>query len=336
MRDTQGYSEATEQPRITSVPLSHLSIEVGHFYLNEITSDIERVTAEFRRIVPLVSAFIESAKVQFGPNARVSTCYLIDDYFHPDTDPSAILTKLLDAAEESGLVIDYLARESGCWRASKFVEGVAFGEPIPVAEMVAARIVAEPAPPSTGRRPPTAESGWLCNGRRSSEDEHNQAMRRRTYRPPEEFGRREHSIFLDVELWSRHVVDGVTVTRWSCPFLAAVWHLLRLGMLRYHGAAVMDPQPWRREDLAPRRWSDLPPVVQLNPSAAPFAAYKTLSMLPKRYIGIEHAVRLVLDHLDLDDDVVEQTITRGAGEVPPVPVPRKVSDRLSHLLLDGA
>jgi hypothetical protein len=336
MRDTQGYSEATEQPRIASVPLSHLSIEVGHFYLNEITSDIERVTAEFRRIVPLVSAFIESAKVQFGPNARVSTCYLIDDYFHPDTDPSAILTKLLDAAEESGLVIDYLARESGCWRASKFVEGVAFGEPIPVAEMVAARIVAEPAPPSTGRRPPTAESGWLCNGRRSSEDEHNQAMRRRTYRPPEEFGRREHSIFLDVELWSRHVVDGVTVTRWSCPFLAAVWHLLRLGMLRYHGAAVADPQPWRREDLAPRRWSDLPPVVQLNPSAAPFAAYKTLSMLPKRYIGIEHAVRLVLDHLDLDDDVVQQTITRGAGEVPPVPVPRKVSDRLSHLLLDGA
>jgi hypothetical protein len=336
MRDTQGYSEATEQPRIASVPLSHLSIEVGHFYLNEITSDIERVTAEFRRIVPLVSAFIESAKVQFGPNARVSTCYLIDDYFHPDTDPSAILTKLLDAAEESGLVIDYLARESGCWRASKFVDGVAFGEPIPVAELVAARIVAEPAPPSTGRRPPTAESGWLCNGRRSSEDEHNQAMRRRTYRPPEEFGRREHSIFLDVELWSRHVVDGVTVTRWSCPFLAAVWHLLRLGMLRYHGAAVADPQPWRREDLVPRRWSDLPPVVQLNPSAAPFAAYKTLSMLPKRYIGIEHAVRLVLDHLDLDDDVVEQTITRGAGEVPPVPVPRKVSDRLSHLLLDGA
>ncbi|MFE7740671.1 SCO2522 family protein [Nocardia sp. NPDC057455] len=336
MRDTQGYSEATEQPRIASVPLSHLSIEVGHFYLNDITSDIERVTAEFRRIVPLVSAFVESVKVQFGPNARVSTCYLIDDYFHPDTDPSAVLTKLLDAAEESGLVIDYLARESGCWRASKFVDGVVVGEPIPVAEMVAARIVAEPAPPSTGRRPPTAESGWLCNGRRSSDDEHGQAMRRRTYQPPEEFGRREHSIFLDVELWSRHVVDGVTATRWSCPFLAAVWHLLRLGMLRYHGAAVVDPQPWRREDPAPRRWPDLPPVVQLNPSAAPFAAYKTLSMLPKRYIGIEHAVRLVLDHLDLDDDVVEQIIARGAAEVPPVAVPRKISDRLSHLLLDGA
>ncbi|MGW4324977.1 SCO2522 family protein [Nocardia sp. NPDC004573] len=335
MRDTQGYSEATEEPRIASIPLSHLSIEVGHFYPNDITSDIERVGAEFRRIVPLVAAFVESAKVQYGPNARVSTCYLIDDYFQPDTDPSAILAKLLAAAEESGLVIDYLARESGCWRAARFVDGVAFGEPIPVAELVAARIVAEPAPPSTGRRPPTAESGWLCNGRRSSEDERGQAMRQRSYQPPEEFGRREHSIFLDVELWSKHVVDGVTVTRWSCPFLAAVWHLLRLGMLRYHGDAVVDPQPWHREDLTPRRWHEIPPVVQLNPAAAPFAAYKTLSMLPKRYIGIEHAVRLVLDHLDLDDDVLEQVIGRGAGEVPPVPVPRQVSERLSHLLLDG-
>ncbi|BDU00463.1 SCO2522 family protein [Nocardia sputorum] len=335
MRDTQGYSEATEEPRIASIPLSHLSIEVGHFYPNDITSDIERVGAEFRRIVPLVAAFVESAKVQYGPNARVSTCYLIDDYFQPDTDPSAILAKLLAAAEESGLVIDYLARESGCWRAARFVDGVAFGEPIPVAELVAARIVAEPAPPSTGRRPPTAESGWLCNGRRSSEDERGQAMRQRSYQPPEEFGRREHSIFLDVELWSKHVVDGVTVTRWSCPFLAAVWHLLRLGMLRYHGEAVVDPQPWHREDRTPRRWHDIPPVVQLNPAAAPFAAYKTLSMLPKRYIGIEHAVRLVLDHLDLDDDVLEQIIGRGAEEVPPVPVPRQVSERLSHLLLDG-
>ncbi|MEU2178254.1 SCO2522 family protein [Nocardia sp. NPDC019219] len=335
MRDTQGYSEATEEPRIASIPLSHLSIEVGHFYPNDITSDIERVGAEFRRIVPLVAAFVESAKVQYGPNARVSTCYLIDDYFQPDTDPSAILAKLLAAAEESGLVIDYLARESGCWRAARFVDGVAFGEPIPVAELVAARIVAEPAPPSTGRRPPTAESGWLCNGRRSSEDERGQAMRQRSYQPPEEFGRREHSIFLDVELWSKHVVDGVTVTRWSCPFLAAVWHLLRLGMLRYHGEAVVDPQPWHREDRTPRRWHDIPPVVQLNPAAAPFAAYKTLSMLPKRYIGIEHAVRLVLDHLGLDDDVLEQIIGRGAEEVPPVPVPRQVSERLSHLLLDG-
>lgn len=335
MRDRQTYSEATEQPWIAPVPLSHLSIEVGHFYLNDITGDIERVRAEFRRIVPLVAAFVESARVRFGPEVRVSTCYLIDDYFQPDTDPAEVLEKLLGAAAESGLRIDYLARESGCWQTSHFVDGVPLGEPIPVAEMVAARIVAEPAPPDTGRRPPTAQSGWLCNGRRSSEYEPAQAMRGRRYEPPEEFGRREHSIFLDVQLWNTQVVDGVTVTRWSCPFLAAVWHLLRLGMLRYHGAAVVEPQPWHGQPW-PRRWHEVPPVVQLEPGAAPFAAYQTLSMLPKRYIGIEHAVRLVLDHLDLDEDVVAQTILAGAADPVPVTVPRKISDRLSHLLLDGS
>ncbi|WP_328393187.1 SCO2522 family protein [Nocardia sp. NBC_00416] len=331
MRDRQVYSEATEQPWIAPVPLSHLSIEVGHFYLNDIVGDIDRVKSEFRRIVPLVAAFVESARVRFGPDVRVSTCYLIDDYFQPDTDPVEILGKLLTAAAESGLTIDYLARESGCWQTSQFVDGVPLGEPIPVAEMVAARIVAEPAPPDTGRRPPTVQSGWLCNGRRSSEHEPAQAMRGRSYEPPEEFGRREHSIFLDVQLWSTQ--DGVT--RWSCPFLAAVWHLLRLGMLRYHGAAVVEPQLWRGEPW-PRRWHEVPPVVQLNPDAAPFAAYQTLSMLPKRYIGIEHSVRLVLDHLDLDDDVLAQTIAAGAADEVPVTVPRKISERLSHLLLDGS
>ncbi|MBF6352100.1 hypothetical protein IU448_24270 [Nocardia flavorosea] len=335
MRDTQAYSEATEQPWIAPVPLSHLSIEVGHFYLNDIIGDPDRVRAEFRRIVPLVSAFIESARVDFGPGARVSTCYLIDDYFQPDTDPAEILGKLLDAADAAGLTIDYLARESGCWQTSPFADGVPAGEAIPIAEMVAARIVAEPAPPETGRRPPTAESGWLCNGRRSSEHEQAMAMRNRSYQPPEEFGRREHSIFLDVQLWSKQVVAGRTETKWSCPFLAAVWHLLRLGMLRYHGAPVVVPQPWRGEPW-PRRWPEVPPVLQLRPEAAPFAAYKTLSMLPKRYIGIEHAVRLVLDHLDLDDDVVEQVVAAGAADEIPVTVSRKISERLSHLLLDGS
>ncbi|WP_433683132.1 SCO2522 family protein [Nocardia sp. CA-119907] len=335
MRVARGYSEATDRPHITRIPLSHLSIEVGHFDPYDIAGDIDRVKAEFRRLVPLVTAFNESARVQFGPDARVSTCHLIDDYFQPDTDPADILGKLLAAADETGLTIDYLARESGCWQTSRFLAGVPSGEPIPVAEMVAARIIAEPVPPDTGRRPPTAESGWLCNGRRSSEHEPVQAMRGRPYRPPEEFGRREHSIFLDVQLWSRQIVDGVAETRWSCPFLVAVWQLLRLGMLRYHGEPVVDPQPWRGEPW-PRRWPEIPPVVQVNPAAQPFAAYRTLSMLPKLYIGIEHSVRLVLDHLDLDDDVVTQIIDSAADDQVPVTVSRKISDRLSHLLLDGS
>ncbi|MFI9505753.1 SCO2522 family protein [Nocardia sp. NPDC052566] len=341
MRNGVGYSETTEHARIDQVPLSHLSIEVGHFYMNEIANDMDQVVNEFRRIVPLVDAFITSARVQFGQRARVSTCYLIDDYFQPDTEPRAILDKLLTAADETGLRIDYLARESACAETKPFADGVPLDEPLLLAELVAARIVAEPEiSSSTGRRPPTAESGWLCNGRRSSLDEPTQAMRVQPYRPPEEFGRREHSIFLDVQLWSKYpeIKNGHSEirTKWSCAFLASVWHLLRLGMLRNDGAAVVVPQPWRSDDGWPKRWSEMPAVVQLNPRAAPFAAYETLSMLPKRYLGIEHSVRLILDHIDLDGDVVDQIVERGRRDEVPVTVSRKVTERLSHLLLKGS
>ncbi|WP_067898464.1 SCO2522 family protein [Nocardia vaccinii] len=345
-----GYSEATEHPKITPVPLSHLSIEVGHFKLRTIAEDPEALRSEFRRIKPLVEAFSESARIQYGPGARISTCYLIDDYFQgddvrsrardsdsPEPDPARsadhtpqkILSQLLAAAEECGLKIDYLARESACAQTSEFVGGVPLGEPIPLAEMVAACIVPEPAPDDTGGRPPTAESGWLCNGRRSSAAEPTQAMRERTYRSPQVHSANEHTIFIDIELWSK-TEDGRT--RWSCPFLAAIWHLLRLGMLRYHGAAVVDPQP--HDAQWPDRWQDLPAIVRLYPGAEPFAAYRTLSMLPKRYIEIEHAVRVILDHLDLDENVFGQVVA--AGEAEGIEVSAKISERLAHLLLDGS
>ncbi|PXX63271.1 hypothetical protein DFR70_106331 [Nocardia tenerifensis] len=52
------YREETEHAHIEQVPLSHLSIEVGHFSLYEIADDMDQVVREFRRIVPLVEAFI--------------------------------------------------------------------------------------------------------------------------------------------------------------------------------------------------------------------------------------------------------------------------------------
>lgn len=60
----------------------------------------------------------------------------------------------------------------------------------------------------------------------------------------------------------------------------------------------------------------------------------SMSTLLERYPSIEHAVRLVLDHLDMDEDVVEQTIARGRDE--DVPVSRTATERVGHLLLDGA
>ncbi|MRH86387.1 hypothetical protein GFY24_02700 [Nocardia sp. SYP-A9097] len=325
------YRESSEESAIAPLPMAHLSIEIGHFSLDEIRYETDRIRAEFRRAVPLVRAFTESARVEFGPDARVSTCYLMDDYFQTAIEPAKVLDRLLDVAADAGLPIDYLARESGCHEAPVFAAGVAVGAPIPVAQMVAARLVAQPEDEetATGRRPPTTESGWLCNGRRERTGISRSSMHRETYRPAQEYGRREHSIFLDVELWH----DRDEFRRWSCPFLAAVWQLLRLGMLRYHGAAVVEPQQWSATREWPGGWKDLPPVVRLNQDAAPFTAYRTLSMLPKRYLPIEHAVRLILDHLAIDDDVASYVAAQGRAEQ--VTVPSKVVERVGHLLLDG-
>ncbi|MFF2553654.1 SCO2522 family protein [Nocardia sp. NPDC058058] len=326
------YRESSEESAVARLPMAHLSIEVGHFSLDEIVYETDKIRAEFRRAVPLVRAFTESARVEFGPEARVSTCYLADDYFQTDHKPAEVLDRLLGVAADAGLTIDYLARESGCHEAPAYSGGVVVGEPVPVAAMVAARLIAQPEEENTanGRRPPTTESGWLCNGRREVAGRTRSAMHREEYRHPQEHGAREHSIFIDVELWKDSVDKP---RRWSCPFLAAVWQLLRLGMLRYEGAPVAEPQPWPDGRDWPATWQDLPPVVRLEAGAAPFTAYRTMSMLPKRYLPIEHAVRVILDHIAIDDTVAARVIAQGGAE--DVAVPAKVVERVGHLLLEG-
>lgn len=331
-----GYTEATEHARVSALPLSHLSIEVGHFYMDDLTEGVGRIRAQFRRIAPLVRALTDAAEYDFGPNPRVSTCFLIDDYFRRDTVPARILGDLLDTAEECGLRIDYLAREAGCWEVPEVVRnGVVRIPRIELAEHVRGMIVPEPPMGHNGTRPPVDESGWLCNGTRGTIDEPGQAMHPdEPYEFPEEFGRREHSIFLDVEMWNRERRRRSEIgVKYSCPYLASIWQLVRLGMLRYEGRPVIEPQPWSGEAWDDSWW-DMPSVVQLNPSAKPFAAYQSLSILPQRYVGIEHAVRTILDHIKLDDEVVDQVVAR--GELEGVSVSRRAAERLSHYLLPGS
>lgn len=333
------YSEATEEVRVVNVPLSHLSLEVGHFYMDDLDRGGRRIHDQFARIAPLAAGFIEDTRTRY-PEARISTCFLVDDYFRHDTEPEPIIRALLEAADATGLTIDYLAREAGCHEVPTHRGSAGSGESLKLAELVAARIVEEPDRGTTGSRPPTAESGWLCNGRRASDDGPSQAMRLEPYRPAEQFGARNHSIFLDVELWRRRTekVAGAaeSITLWSCPFLASIWQLQRLGMLRHDGAPVARPVPWRPEDGWPGEWWEMPAITQLNPKATPFAAYRTLSILPEQYLHIEHAVRVIIDHLGLDQEVSEQIIGRGAREKPAVLVPRAASRRLSHYFLDGS
>ena len=314
------FSEAAAERRVASVPLAHLSIELGHLYRedlqpDDLNSDNRRLVDHFQAVRPWVDALRRSTAESLpGRAPRVSTCFLVDDYFGGFSSPAELVPKLVAAAGEAGLVIDYLARESGCAEAGG----------LSLAELVEARLVDDPPPGSTGARPPARETGWLCNGERSPvsvealSDVHG-------WRPPVENGARNHSIFVDVELWN--VQNGTRV--WSCPFLAAVWQLLRLGLLRNMGEPVAAPA--RRPADLPARWTELPVVVQLTPDAAAFSAYRTASVLGARFLPVELAVRTILGQVHVDPEADRQVVQRSAAES--VPVPAEVVERVGYVFL---
>ncbi|MFJ3671221.1 SCO2522 family protein [Streptomyces sp. NPDC090106] len=313
---TDVFRETTAQSRTAAVPLSHLSLELGHLYMEDLEGGPDRLRELFTRVRPWADAARADAAARTGgARPRVSTCFLVDDYFSRFSTPAELLPLILDAAGDAGLVIDYLARESACAVADK----------IPLAQSVAGRLVESPPPGSYGARPPVTESGWLANGQRTPSGR-SQAMRRTApWQPPSETAARRHSVFLDVELWDDDKNGNRT---WSCPLLAAVWQLARLGLLRNEGEPVLSPRP--ANPLGhPGSWDELPPLTQLNPAAAPFSAYRTCSVLPARFLPVEHAVRIILDQTDVDTGAVEQIATRARAEG--LTPPDSVADRVSYV-----
>jgi hypothetical protein len=310
------FRETAAQPRTQAVPLSHLSLELGHLYMEDLEGGPERLRRHFERVRPWADAARADATARTGgKRPRISTCFLVDDYFSRFSSPAELLPLVLAEAERAGLEVDYLARESACAVADK----------VPLAQAVAGRLVESPPPGSHGARPPVSLSGWLANGQRSPAARAPQAMRKAApWQPPAETAARRHSVFVDVELW-----DGKDDDRtWSCPFLAAVWQLARLGLLRNAGEPVLTPRDANPGDF-PREWDELPPLLRLNPSAAPFSAYRTCSVLPARFLPVEHAVRVVLDQTEVDSGAVQQVTERARQERHPLP--DSVAERVSYV-----
>lgn len=315
------FREAAAERRVAAVPLSHLSIELGHLYREDFTAGLD-LAQYFARVAPWVSAgrqaYADSLQHQQGRKmrSRISTCFLIDDYFMQFSSPAELVPQLVSAAHKAGLEIDYLARESGCADAGD----------VALARSVEARLVVDPPPNTNGSRPPVTEVGWLCNGERSPANDAVPAMRKvQRWKPPVENSARNHSIFLDVELWDEN--NGHR--RWACSFLAAVWQLLRLGMLRHDGAAVAAAQKWEEE--LPDDWDKIPVVTQLNSAAAPFSAYRTLSILSTKFLPTEHAVRMILSQVAIDRDVLEQVMERSRKEG--VELPPELVDRIEYVFV---
>jgi len=308
------FRESTAEPRTQSVPLAHLSLELGHLYMEDFEAGPGRLREHFAEVRVWMEAARASAARRAGlKRTRISTCFLIDDYFTRFSAPAELIPLVLKEAERSGLVIDYLARESGC----------AVADRIELAESVMHRVVESPPPGSHGSRPPVSQTGWLANGRRSP-------VRVRdgtAWQPPQEITARHHSVFTDVELWSDQ--DGRRL--WSCAFLAAVWQLARLGLLRHLGEPVLTPHPWDGGGF-PDDWDRLPPLLRLNASAAPFSAYRTTTLLPNRFLPVEDAVRLILDQVHVDADALRQVAERSAREG--AAVPAAVAQRATYVFYE--
>src|SRR5262249_43187714 len=148
------FRETAADPATVSVPWSHLSVELGHLYLEDFAGGPPVLAALMREVVPWAQA---ARSLVAAAQPRVSTCFLIDDYFSTPAAPATAIPMLLEAADSVGLTIDYLVRESAC----------ALADGIQIAELVTGRLVPDPPPGTTGSRPSTQDSGWLCNGVRS-------------------------------------------------------------------------------------------------------------------------------------------------------------------------
>jgi hypothetical protein len=311
------FQESSADLKVESVPLSHVSIELGHLYMEDLAEGEAAIRGAFAAVAPWVRAAQSPRAIGCDKSSvRMSTCFLIDDYFSRFSSPAEVIPLVVSAAEGEGLRIDYLARESACAQTRD-------NRP---AELVLGRLVTEPVVGTTGSRPPLTETGWLTNGQRSPSASRGEAMaKRKPWQPPRESARRRHSIFVDVELWDDH--EGHRT--WSCPMLAAVWQLMRLGLLREQGRSVLVPQ-----DLSgswPDSWDELPAITRLDRGAAAFAAYTTLSALSPRFLPVELAVRTILSQFAGDSTVLAEAQARATRDG--MRLPAELADRVRYIFV---
>ncbi len=307
------FRESSADPKIESLPLSHVSVELGHLYMEDLADGEAAIRRTFATVAPWVRPVeIPRAIGCDKRSVRVSTCFLIDDYFSRFSTPAEVIPMVLAAAEQEGLRIDYLARESACAETA--------------AEIVLGRLVTEPVAGTNGSRPPLTQTGWLTNGQRSPSTSRIEAMAKPVpWQPPQESARRRHSIFVDIELWDER--DGCRT--WSCPMLAAVWQLMRLGLLRKEGRAVIVPQD--RTGAWPDSWDELPAITRLNPGAAAFASYTTLSALSPRFLQVELAVRTIVSQFAGEPPVLAEA--RARAERDGMRLPAELVDRIRYVFV---
>lgn len=286
--------------------LADVSVEFAHLYLVNVDEEQADVAAYLASqwLKPVVEAYEDAG-------LTVSTVVMIDDYFAPpDTKIDEKVQILENACKHAEMRIDHIVYESAC------AESI---------DRMKIHLQREPHRGDGSSNPPPEDVGsaWLSNGDppRSvpSDDEivgplarirvPTGASDRQTTLAP---ARGHHSIHLDVQLFK---AQGASRDRlWACPALAAWWQLIRLGMLR-------DDQQGRPQ---------LPPRTRSREGAPPLPARRTLTLLDPRFLEIEHAVRAILERLNLPE-----AWRRYLRDGPALPSVHEHLDRMAYMFVPG-
>jgi hypothetical protein len=290
------------------IAFSDLSIEVGHVEPNSFRRGVAHLENHLRRVTP----WLGPARTAWGSadsGARTSTCFLVDDYTAPIPPPSEVIPKLLKAAGQCDIAIDYLVRESayaGC-------------DALSLARYIESRTADGDSRAAGGPVRSVAPSAWLADGERRPSP----VTADGSVNGDSEQTEPSDSIFMDIRLWP----GNTSGQGWSCSFLAAVWQLARLGVV--NDTSIAYGTPWEKRSLS--GWNELPPVIQLNQDAAPFRAYRTVSILESRYLPIEAAVRIILKTISTEPEILNRIAARGSRE--DVRLPAKLTDMINYVFV---
>jgi hypothetical protein len=83
------------------------------------------------------------------------------------------------------------------------------------------------------------------------------------------------------------------------------------------------------ESRFPEEWAAMPPILQLEPEAFPFPAYRTMSVMSGDFLEVEHAVRVICSSVRPDPGAFEEITKAAARER--VELPAELVDRLSYV-----
>jgi hypothetical protein len=73
-------------------------------------------------------------------------------------------------------------------------------------------------------------------------------------------------------------------------------------------------------------------VLRVNPEAAPFSAYRSLSLMGGRFFATEQAVRTILSQVAVEEGLNEDVVRRGRDEGLTLPV--AAVERLQYVFVN--